>query len=270
MTHQANFLKEVAELYWLLGHKVTRITRRSNTTTDLAIISDRGDSWFVRCEYVRELDPATLERCIRSVKSGNAKQAALIVAGRINPKAMRLPEPETLHLLDGRLFRNYLHRARTSAKSKTNPLVFAVKRIAWNISMQFVSRTYQPFPPEPSQPTRTASNAQPAPAVIVIYPGSQRSAPNPSTPAHASSAPKTHRARVSPYPCPFCQRPFSGTLQAHFQFECLEASEYLSNRPPRSSPRIKPDEAVTRSAKGKWAVVDDEGIVLSFEDYPKY
>ena len=237
---EAKFLEQVEELYWLLGHKVMHVTRRSKTTTDLIIKSNKGDRWIVRCEYIREVNESIVGNFTRLLQTENVKQAAIISAGNIKPEARLLVNNETIYLLDGAVFQDYLNRARGLVWNTVNPITLSIKRIVWRIARRYVQRTYHPLQLDSSSEKR----------------------------ALESPIPSRRYSITSDYPCPFCKRPVrTGLLAFHLRLECSEASRYILTAPPVSNPKRMFPEELMSPREEKVYTTDEHGIVISMEEY---
>lgn len=221
-------MEQVEELYWLLGHKVTNIARRNKTTTDLAITSNRGDRWIVRCEYVHEVNESAVSNFTRLLQTENVNQAAIISAGKFTPEARRLVSNETVYFLDGTVFQDYLNRARALVWEKVNPISLAAKRIAWRITRRFVQRTYRPLPQETYGRTSQVVS-QPKP----IFSG---------MPEEASA--------VSNPPGSYIEMP-----------------TYKLGTPPGPKPRRMFPQGFASPREENVYTTDDHGVVISMEEY---
>ena len=286
MTSNAKYVQLVSELYWLMGHKVERITRRSNTTTDILIHSNRGEPWLIRFEYLRWSGQETLDRFRRTIQSQTVAKAALIVGGQFHPSVPWQVEDRNFYVLDVKLFQQYLRQARQLARQKAGPLGFALQRLAWKVGLRFVKRAFQPLPPdpEPVRPRAKGTSPTPRPSFIEQQPPTTRpwqQAPRPrpavielgpaTTPV--KPAPPPYQPAIRPSPPPGRVPPSRPTpavdLKARLAEERLAALSKTANPAPRpvSIPYSSPP---LRTLDGTPDFTDDSGGVISEQQYRDY
>lgn len=114
MSQQQDFEKQVAELYLHLGAAVGRIVRRGEATSDLFLRTQDHEKWVVRCSQVGQVDATLAEDFLRVCEAEQPKEAAIITLGNFSAEARRVVAGKQVHLLDGRLFAEYLQRARAT------------------------------------------------------------------------------------------------------------------------------------------------------------
>jgi len=126
MSQEAIFIEEVKELFSLLGHRVEGAIKQGGGTTDVIIRSKTGEMWIARCLYMDEVDEAAVQKFLEAVYTDKTGQIAVITTGTTAQEAQRLAHTESVQLVDGALFQDYLKRAHTEAK-KAQPIEVGLK-----------------------------------------------------------------------------------------------------------------------------------------------
>jgi len=124
MQQKAGFRELVAEFYTLLGHQIHSVREQDDFASDIVIKAKNGERWIARCEYRDKVDAAILREFLRSLQTENAAQIALITPYTVTTEGRQFAQDNSIYLLDGHQFLEYLNRARGNkrlATTKTCP-----------------------------------------------------------------------------------------------------------------------------------------------------
>jgi hypothetical protein len=119
-TTDSSFEKSVTELYTLLGHKILRTLRRSESTIDFYIQNQKGEKWIVRLENCSRVDDNLVREFHGMIQIEKPTQSALITSGIFTDRAREFINDKTIHLVDKNLFASYLQQARAFGQSNAS------------------------------------------------------------------------------------------------------------------------------------------------------
>jgi hypothetical protein len=116
-TQESEFEKQVIEFFTLMGYNVERVIKRSVSTSDLIVQSDRGEKWIARCGRV-DVNSAVVHEFSGVILSEGTKQGIIITLGTITSDAGQLAKNNHIYLFDKNQFQHYLQKAHNQPTKK--------------------------------------------------------------------------------------------------------------------------------------------------------
>jgi hypothetical protein len=113
------FEDQVAMLHSQGGHRIGHEVKRSESISDLFILSSKGEKWIVRCVNLSEVDSSIAYDLIQLMQSEKAQQGSIITRGIINSSVAQLVKGKPIHLVDGKKLQDYLDRLQPQPQHST-------------------------------------------------------------------------------------------------------------------------------------------------------